>query len=814
MKHFTRIFALPLAIVIIHAQAGRSQEEPLQLQGLLPAGSRTTLTEGWGTLKFEVINRNPSSRDARVAVVYPDQPSVRYARDLWVPARSAITSWLTVGPPPGTVTKEGLEIHGFLYDRTGGQQTLVLPPGEEKIRSRLARYRPRQPSTAMLVDTPIDPENPASIAPRDAASLEAIDFVHVLRAAAGLPDNLIMMQDEFLPQTPEVFDGIDQVILAGSRLLNDPAGLKALRQWVQQGGRLWVMLDRTDSRIVDALLGDDAPFEIIDRVGLTSIRFHTPTDSFSKRPERDHEVPIDQVRIIPSGNDQILIGANGWPAAFARSVGRGRVLFTTVAARAWMRPRDPRDPSRYSRLPNLPAGDRAMDELVIEFNPREQGHVFQSEELRPMLVEEIGYSVMSQPTVIAVLGGFLLALLGIGVGVRRTKRPELVGWLGPIAALGVATLFVVWAESSRRAVQPTTAVVAVADTVPGSDEAAVNGLFAVYQPTSGSAMIASQSGAVLKLDTEGLEGQSRMRLQTDAWNWRYDELALPAGVRTGFFKYSVRTGPISASAHFGSEGVIGKLSTPAFAAWSDAILCTRNRGFLSVQMNDDGSFTSRPYDALAEEQFIAGAVLTDRQQRRQAVYRQLLASATPRHLEDKDLLLTWCEPKEPPFVGPDGGRTISTMLLIVPLEFESTAPGNRVTIPAAFIPFRRVEAGAGKATMESVYPSDMKLRFQLPPSASRIRLERAIVHLRIRAPSRTVQLAAISNDQAIEVYSADSPAEPVDIELVGDRLPQLDATGGIHLRLTIKNLGSDTLETPWRIETLGVDVMGMSAVKE
>jgi hypothetical protein len=260
--------------------------------------------------------------------------------------------------------------------------------------------------------------------------------------------------------------------------------------------------------------------------------------------------------------------------------------------------------------------------------------------------------------------------------------------------------------------------------------------------------------------------------------------------------------------------VIGNLSTPAFAGWSDAILCTRNRGFLNIQMNDDGSFTSRPSDTLAEGQFIVGAVLTDRQQRRQAVYRQLLGSATPRHLEDKDLLLTWCEPKEPPFAGPDGGRTISAMLLIVPLEFEPAASGNRVTIPAAFIPYRRVDAAAGKATMESVYPSEMKLRFQLPPMVSRIRLERAIVHLRIRAPSRKVQLAAISNGEAIDVYSADSPVEPVDIELVGDRLPQLDATGGIHLRLTIKNLGSDSLDTPWRIETLGLDVMGVSTAKE
>jgi hypothetical protein len=448
-----------------------------------------------------------------------------------------------------------------------------------------------------------------------------------------------------------------------------------------------------------------------------------------------------------------------------------------------------------------------VDELVVDLYPRDSAHPFTAEDLRPLLVEEIGYSIMSQRTAILILGAFLLALLAIGIGLRRTRRPELVGWLAPAAAVGVALLFLVWTTSSRRIVPPTTATVAIVDATPGSHEAAVNGLFAVYQPSSGPALVASQSGAILKLDAEGLEGQSRVRLQTDADQWRWEDLSLPAGVRIGEYRDIVETGPITAKARFGPQGIVGTLSTPALRNWSDALICTRTRGFTSVQINDDGTFTSRTQDILPEGQFIAGAILTDKQQRRQAVYSKLLGSATPRHLIGKDVLLAWCEPKDPPFRTPDGGRLIATTLLTIPLEFELSAAGSAVSVPAAFIPYRRVDIG-GKATMESNQPTDMTLRFQLPQSVLPLKVDRATVHLHMRAASRRVQISAVSGNASVELLDFGSPVEPIAVELTGNQIPQLDAQGGFQLRMKISNVGTESLGTPWRIEALGVDVTG------
>src|SRR5206468_688035 len=83
------------------------------------------------------------------------------------------------------------------------------------------------------------------------------------------------------------------------------------------------------------------------------------------------------------------------------------------------------------------------------------------------------------------------------------------------------------------AVPPTATAAAVLDVSPGAEEAAATGLFAVYRPESGPAVVSARHGGWLDLDVTGLDGQTRRRVQTDLDAWQWDGLAFPAGVRTG-----------------------------------------------------------------------------------------------------------------------------------------------------------------------------------------------------------------------------------------------------------------------------------------
>jgi hypothetical protein len=100
-----RVGLLPLVASALLAGPARGQDAGFRLEGLAPAGGRTTVTEAWGTLRFTVTNADPAPHDLRVVAFYPERPEVQYARDVWVPARSRLSAWVPVGPIPASAAR-------------------------------------------------------------------------------------------------------------------------------------------------------------------------------------------------------------------------------------------------------------------------------------------------------------------------------------------------------------------------------------------------------------------------------------------------------------------------------------------------------------------------------------------------------------------------------------------------------------------------------------------------------------------------------------------------------------------------------------
>jgi hypothetical protein len=807
--------AVLLALASPAALRGQDAGEvPLRLHGLIPGGARATVTDkSTATFRFILDNLNPTPREARVVVFYPERPEVQYARDVYVPAMSSITSWLTVGPAPPQRGEFGREIHMILYDRTGGASRLVLPRGEERQRSRAVLYARRQPTTVVLADMPLPlPGEPEP----EPAPPDAITFAQLTRHAAGLSEAVSQVDQGPLPPTADGLDGIDILVVAGNRLAEDPAGRAVVRRWVEGGGRLWVMLDRVEPATVAAILGEDFELAVVDRVGLTTVRLTRPVAATPviapAEPPRDFERPVPLVRVLPSPADRVLLLANDWPAAFSRPLGRGGVLFTTLGSAAWSHPRTPLDrPSPYPKLRDFPVAGQFVGELTGELFPVRESDPLAPEAFRPLLAEEIGYSVVGGGTAALILGGFVAAIVGLGVGLRRSRRPELTGWLCPAAAAVAAALFVGLGERSRRAVAPTVGVAGVVDPVAATGEANVAGLYALYNPSSGPVEVATRNGSVLGLDVEGLDGQTRVRVQTDTDSWHWEGLSLPAGVRTGPFQTTLKSGRVAAAARFGPDGIEGRLEAGTFRGVGDALVWTAGREPLALRLGPDGSFAATAADVLPPGQYLAGAVLTDRQQRRQALYRQLLAAKSAP--AGRDLLLAWADPDGVVPVHKEGVRVVGSLMLSVPLEFEPTPPDTRVTVPRGFCAYRRVQEGAQMPpTLDGHFPADQRLRFQVPPSVLPLRVERATVFARVRAPSRRVTVAGVAGGRPVPAYQADAPVDPIRVEITDPALLQLDDRGGLLVNVAVgaatPGAASDSV---WAIESLAVEVVGRTA---
>jgi hypothetical protein len=812
------------ALVLALFAGAADGEEPSLRLGIEPSkGLRIHATESWGTIDLTLTNLSDTDRRARVVVFYQARPDVEYGRDVWVPARSTVSTWMLVGPAVVEAPTSMVDIEFLLYDRTDGTDRLVRPKGDERVRTRGLIYRKRDPITAVLRDEEGAPEATAfgRLPAPESADVEAVRLARVFREARQLSHWVRELGHSYLPTTDEAYDGIDHFVVASGQIVRNPAGMRALRHWLAGGGKLWVMLDRVDPEAVAPLLGEALDFQLVDRVPLTSFAVEAAGSPPGSAEAQRHDRPVTLARVLLPPGEVPRHTVTGWPAWFTRTVGRGKVIFTTLGPRGWYRDRrtgERRSP--YEEFRDLPIGRDPLDMLSGELQPAAEADPFRPEALRPLLDPEIGYSVAGRGRVLLVFGGFLAAALALGVVLRKSRRPELVGWLGPAAALGAAGVFFGIGEASRRAVPPTVAAVQVVHPAAGLDEADVRGLLAVYRPDSGPAEVGAADGGFFELDMGGLEGKSRRFLLTDLDAWHWDNLALPAGVRFAPFHYTARTGePISAVAHFGPDGLEGRLTAGPFGDVSDALVGPPNGRNLALRLRPDGTFSAGAADVLPGGQFLAGAVLSDRQQRRQEFYRRALKPPATGRPEGPNTLLAWASPIDMHFSLAQGARTGGDALLVMPLRLERSPPGERVTIPGPLVPYRRLmEDRLIRLATEGGQASTMNLRFQLPAAVLPFQVERARLLVRVDAAGRRVTVSGVAGEVATVLREEESPLDPISVEVNDARYLGLDADGGLRLDLTISDplaavegkRTATALGEKWTIEYLELEVTGRS----
>jgi hypothetical protein len=374
-------------------------------------------------------------------------------------------------------------------------------------------------------------------------------------------------------------------------------------------------------------------------------------------------------------------------------------------------------------------------------------------------------------------------------------------------------------ESSRRAVPATVAIVQFVDGVAGQHEASMRGVMAVYRPDSGPAPVTSRQDGFFELDMSGIEGQTRRFIMTDVDTWRWDNLALPAGVRLAPFQATIATKkPIQALARFGRNGIEGTLSTGPFQELEDALLATPDQRNLAVHLQPEGAFRAGSEDVLAPRQFLASAVLTDRQQRRQEVYRKLLARSTTGARETRDMLYAWARPVDLGFTLAPDVQARGSALVMAPVQWQRPAPGTQVKVPGPLVRYERIIGKVTtRPTVESTNSTEMNLRFLLPPAVLPLKVDHAVLTVKMEAPNRRVTIAANVDGKPVELHSVETPLNLIRLRIDDPRFLTLDAAGGLRLDVSLseplrKDVKSGSRVAPgaeqWTIEYLEVEVTG------
>lgn len=761
---------------------------------------------------------NPTDRDLRLRVLtsYAESSDRQYGRDVWVPAHSTLTSWFAAGAPASALSRSIIELGSYLYDRSSGGDRLIRSKDGPPLWRHMARYTRRGPGTAVMLDAELHDGTWQPTPAGDARADGVRNLVRAFRAAGVLSEEVSWIHDRFLPPAPEAFDGIDHFVLATDRLADDPAGLATVRAWLQRGGRLWVMLDQVKPRTVAALLGDALELHVVNRVGLNSIPIRHGRLNASRPEDSGLEVeePVDFVRVLAPGREP-LHTIHGWPASFVADFGRGKVVFTTLGARGWIRARTERDPApAFQQFPQLPIARVAFQTICEELVGGVERPVFSPADIEPYLKGQIGYAVVGRGPTLLVFGAFFFAMAAGVVLLGRAGLAEYLGWIGPALALSAATAFIVLGERARSAVPPTVAYAQLVDAA-DVNEVQLSGQMAVYRPAASEALAGADQGGDFALDTEGLEGRVLRRVQTDLGRWHWENLDLPAGVRTGPFRATLRTEePVVARAWFGPEGLEGRLPASISGRLEDVLISTPGPRKLAVSIAADGAFRAGRAELLPLGQYIAGSLLDDQQRDRQVLYSKTFAEPLPRALASRRLLLAWSAPLDPHFRFGPPSRLAGAALWAIPLQLEPSPPDTLVTIPAPFLECRQVDplGNSRPPPKEFTEPANLRLRFQLPRCVMPLRVEEAWLTVRLNVPARPVVLGGYDGTNAVALQHLTSPFGEQTVKIDDPRLLRPDEFGGLYAHVEIGQVanlvgGSDG-RLAWQIESLELEVRG------
>ena len=792
-------------------------------------GILTYVPEKWGELYLRLENSGSESRDLLCTSYVGSQSSLQFGRQVWLPGNSRLTvPHPLLFPSADQLKGEVANVHSLLIDRSTGSEALLKNESGQLLHDRSLLMTPTLRNSGVIAgwDT------------SDSVPQDVLDLMVAGRVNQGLNNSVTVLAGQFLPADKASLNYLDHIVIAEDRLLEDFAGLSALRQWLHAGGRLWVMLDRTDPELLERLLGDDFDGHVVDRVSLTSVRIDKPGSLLSPDVEAgevvEYESPVEMARVVVSGMS-VWNTVDGWPVAMTGSCGEGRILITTLGARGWIKSAPPGKTSASTDrlkdtttafIPLSPMEDLA----AFVFSKREPEPLPQAE-LAALTQEFISYKVPSWTLIIGLMCLFLTLLSAIGFWLWRREQLEHFGWVGSIVAGLFGVAFTAVGLSYRYGVPETMAAVQFAQAISGTDDVRAQGTIAVFRQEGSTSVVAATRGGELLPDTADSDGATRRMVTTDLGKFQWEGMAQPAGLR--LYPESATTAlpnRIEAHAALGAGGIAGTLNAPA-ADTSDAILATR-QGRLSVSLSEDGQFSAAPDQVLQPDQFLDVRFLGDVQDRRRRILQQLFANKTWKDSLVSPQLLIWMKNWDSGFQFGEGLQHQGETLMAVPLELTRPVVGTEIVIPSPLISYSGCRAPDGSLPtgfwddlqsewQERSTASSTWLSFQLPRSVLPLNATKARIDVKVSGAMGEFEILGVKEAVETSLQSVRNPVGSMQFEIDDPTVLQVDANGrmvlGVKAGVTpdpSQQAAGDPManlaKNYWRIESLTLQLWGVT----
>jgi hypothetical protein len=781
----------------------------------------------WAAVGLRVANFGDEPIEKSVALYGEEELRMQYGRTMWLPAQS--TRVLDVSfhvPTDIPQDRSGLDLQLLSFDHTRTDEVLSRRSYDQMVTHSLLPLDFSRLKTAAIYHDLLLDESASTLAKDDAA----YQLIQASKKTFDGSPIVIELSSDFLPHSTAAYDGLDQLIICSDRIRSDTAGLLAIRRWLQQGGRVWVMLDRVGPETLVALLGNGTCCEIVGRTELTDFTICDTTQVSEQLSQETWQAddPASFLEVMTDEKD-IHCTIDGWPAAFWKRVGLGEVLITTLGPEGWVAKFNPFAEGAVPQ--NQPVGPLlALQSISARFYQPRTVQPATLKPYRPILLEQIGRSVPSRRLALATLVGSCLGMLLAGIWLHHIQRQWHMVWLVPTFCLmAAAIMFTVGAMASRE-VPASLAYLQLVQAVPETESADCRSLLAFYSESTRELPLPAGADVLMEPDVTDLDGIIKRVTWDDNGhsNWRNISVK-PRTVRFVEMRAPLAEGQtLRAHGRFGPRGFSGNLEGELVRGLKDGLIASAAAPELALDIEADGSFLGGQGQVLPPNQFLKSAMLTDEQRRHLEGYRALLDAQSEGHYPPQLTLLGWrgAEPLDDALC--EGFRTIGAMLVAIPLEIELSHPGDSFLVPATFIDVHVVEGETGlsmafdqrlgKWVEGYSFATNSRLRYVLPRQVLPCRLSRAVVSLKADVPSRTLRISGVADGGLSVLFERSNFNGVAQFEIEDASLLELDEFGGLLLNVEVTDTDrpQESVSTAnrerqaWQIDYLHLEVEGQT----
>jgi len=823
-RHGRFVFLMSACIVLFAGVSLQADEPPIAADPAwkvrINAGGIGRYVAGrWGMTKAVALNPGTSTQSGLVVITPPGSEGLQYAKTIAVPAGASFeTSW------PVRIGAVNTAFSDFAY--------LAFPGGIEDGLIHKKTHDEFIPNYSGIVEFNRTFGLTGFLSDR-AEPAEQLDatliLVRVFLNSRTHDQKVLNINLEDLSQQSECLEPLDQLTITSSSLLNFPHAIASIRAWVQRGGNLWIRLDRTGLDPARAILSDALPLTVVGETTTNTVTLTlNPTYRQSVFPtrqvDRTFDEPIRYVRVAQDGGD-VMWTVDDWPVAIRVPVGRGTVMVTTVDLSVFFNRRE-RQRENTPEFQLVPSAEVMQQTL---FGNRQESMLRQTD-VSEQAASIIGYSIPSQSTAILLTLCFPVLLLALGIWLQRREKGERLIFLLPALA-GIVALPAIGIGALGRRVAPSTVIeTGLVHSVPGWNRLVSDGYASVFDVGTNALEVTGADGAILELDRDSTNRSYRQLVWSGSDSSRWKNLDQPDGIQT-FAERSIEPldRPVSVTASFDENGVVGKLDSGGLKETGDLIIAGFGSERMSVTLESDGSFHGTPQDVLANGNYINSSMVTDQQHRRAEIYASVFdTKGRDRAFPATGSLMFWTQSNhESLSIGEATARRERSLLCIHPLRIISPDVGAKFTIPSAFVASRTTTNAKGNG-FSGVYDNGKRqwstsetasisfLQCQIPEVCLPFEVEAAEIDLTIRAGSRTLSLSAGGYDSQTLISTVISPLGKQTITIPPDLIRESLRNGKFYLTLSVSDLenseqddeASDTQDDYWEISQLQFTLTG------